>query len=73
MKTKTVKQKIAKAFTWKLLSTSLAVFIGYVLTGSVNVALGIAILHIPASMVIFVAHESLWDRHLTKLEEKNLE
>ena len=51
-----------KALTWKLMSTTLAVGIGYLLTGSASVALGIALIHIPVSIIMYMVHEALWDR-----------
>lgn len=51
-----------KAVTWKLFSTTLAVGIGYALTGSPTVALGIAIIHVPASIVLYMLHEAAWDK-----------
>lgn len=51
-----------KALSWKFISTGLALFIGYILTGSYSVAIGIAALHIPLSIVLYMAHEAFWDR-----------
>jgi len=51
-----------KALSWKVISTTLALGIGYVLTGSTAVAVGIAALHIPLSIVLYMAHEAFWDR-----------
>ena len=55
------KKKIWKAITWKLISTSLAMGVAFLLTGSVQVAVSIAIIHIPASMLLYILHEYLWD------------
>ncbi len=51
-----------KALTWKLMSTTLAVAIGYILTGSTTVAFGIALIHIPVSILMYMAHEAAWDK-----------
>lgn len=55
-------RRFKKALSWKFISTGLALGIGYFLTGSYAIALGIAGLHIPLSIVLYMAHEALWDR-----------
>ena len=56
------KRSFKKALTWKLMSTSLAVAIGYILTGSTAVAMGIALIHIPLSIVLYMVHEHIWEK-----------
>lgn len=51
-----------KALTWKILSTSLALGVAYLLTGSTAAAVGIAAVYIPTSMILYMAHEAMWNK-----------
>jgi uncharacterized membrane protein len=49
-----------KAVSWKLTSTGLAMGIAFWLTGSFDIAVMIAIFHIPSSILLFMIHEYIW-------------
>lgn len=59
-----IRRSFFKACTWKILSTSLAMAIAFVMTGSVEIAVTIALAHIPLSLALYVTHEWLWDRKI---------
>ena len=54
-------KSIAKAFSWRILATVTTGLIGYVLTGSVEVAGAIMTLDFVIKLILYYLHERLWN------------
>ena len=57
---KSLKRSFMKAVSWKLTSTALAMGVAFWLTGSFDIAVMIAIFHMPSSILLFMIHEYIW-------------
>ena len=55
------KRTIAKALTWQTLGFIVMLAIGYVTTGSLNAAGGMAIAAFVSGTITYVLHERIWD------------
>lgn len=58
----TARRQIAKAVSWQTMGLASMTGIGYLLTGSVDVAGSFAVISAAVGLVAFVLHERLWAR-----------
>lgn len=58
----TARRQIAKAVSWQTMGLATMTVIGYLLTGSVDVAGSFAVISAAVGLVAFVLHERLWAR-----------
>lgn len=56
------KKSIIKTFTWRLLATATTFIIGWLVTGSIALGLGIASIEFWAKLVLYYFHERVWSR-----------
>lgn len=54
------KKSILKTITWRLLATGTTFLIGWWITGSIALGLGIATVEFWAKLVLYYLHERLW-------------
>ena len=57
----TSRRILAKALTFRVLTTAVTMFIVFILTGSLHVALGIGILDAVLRFVLYFIHEKAWN------------
>ncbi|KHA53171.1 DUF2061 domain-containing protein [Sulfitobacter geojensis] len=69
------KRTFAKALSWQIIGFAMMVLIGYVTTGSLNAAGGMAVAAFIAGTVTYVLHERIWERigwgRLVSLPDEN--
>ncbi|GAA6174632.1 DUF2061 domain-containing protein [Sulfitobacter pacificus] len=56
------KRTIVKALTWQVIGFFMMVAIGYVTTGSLNAAGGMAFIACVTGILTYVLHERIWQR-----------
>ena len=58
----TKRKSIIKTVTWRLLATTTTFFIGWFITGSITLGLGIATVEFWAKLVLYYLHERVWSK-----------
>ena len=56
------KKSIIKTITWRLLATATTFVIGWMVTGSIALGLGIASIEFWAKLVLYYLHERAWSK-----------
>lgn len=56
------KRTVAKALTWQLMGFVMMVILGYLATGSINAAGGLAVATFVVGTVTYICHERVWAR-----------
>jgi uncharacterized membrane protein len=57
-----VYRSIAKTISWRILGTLDTIIISYLLTGTLSIALSIGAVELISKMVLYYAHERVWER-----------
>ncbi|MGC1505037.1 MAG: DUF2061 domain-containing protein [Sulfitobacter sp.] len=69
------KRTFAKALSWQVIGFVMMVLIGYVTTGSLNAAGGMAVAAFVTSTFSYILHERIWERigwgRLASLPDEN--
>jgi uncharacterized membrane protein len=55
-------RSVVKAISWRVVGTSAAIIIAFVVTGSLTVASTIGILHMISNTILYFLHERVWNR-----------
>ena len=56
------KRSILKALIWRAIATITTVFIVYIYTREMTLALGVGVVEVVSKMVLYYGHERLWAR-----------
>lgn len=56
------KKSIIKTITWRLIATATTFVIGWMVTGSIALGLGIASIEFWAKLVLYYLHERAWSK-----------
>jgi uncharacterized membrane protein len=54
------KKSLIKTITWRVLATATTFLIGWLVTGSIALGLGIASIEFWAKLVLYYLHERVW-------------
>jgi len=55
------KRSIAKSVSWRIIGTLDTIFISWVVTGTLKVALSIGVIELVTKMVLYFFHERIWN------------
>ncbi len=58
----TTLRSVVKSVSWRFIGTIDTVLISYILTGEINTAIAIGGVELVTKMVLYVAHERVWNR-----------
>jgi uncharacterized membrane protein len=56
------KKAIAKTITWRITGTLTTFTVGWIVSGSITIGIGIASIEFWAKLVLYYVHERLWDK-----------
>lgn len=56
------RRSVAKALSWRVLATIITTVVAFVLTGKLHFALEIGLVDTGIKLVIYFAHERLWNK-----------
>ncbi len=54
------KRTVVKAITWQLMGFVVMIFLGYLTTGSISAASGLALATFAVGTVTYICHERVW-------------
>ena len=57
------RRSLAKAVSWKSLSTVVTFLLIYLFTGQVALAVGVGLIDLGIKTVLFFAHEQVWEHY----------
>lgn len=60
------KVSLLKTFSWRIVGTLDTMLISYVLTGKLDVAIGIGSIEVVTKMLLYYVHERVWIKLLKK-------
>jgi len=56
-----VSRSIAKSVSWRIIGTLDTIFISWIVTGTISVALSIGLVELVTKMTLYVIHERIWN------------
>lgn len=55
-------RSVVKAISWRIVGTSAAIVIAYLVTGSIAAASAIGIIHMISNTILYYFHERVWNK-----------
>ena len=62
---------MAKSISWRLLGTLDTIFISWIITGEVSLAMSIGAVEVVTKMLLYYVHERLWERFFFKTRKQS--
>lgn len=66
-------KSVAKAVSWRVLGTFDTIVISYIITGELKMAFSIGSIEVFSKILLYYAHERIWERFTVKKEANELE
>lgn len=61
---------LAKTISWRIVGTLDTMFISWIITGEVTLAISIGAVEVVTKMLLYYAHERLWERFFFKTRKQ---
>lgn len=66
-------KSVSKAISWRVLGTFDTILISYIITGELHMAFSIGSIEVFSKILLYYAHERVWERFTIKKEANELE